>query len=89
MQNPVLRKGVVALLASASLLLSACSSDDGPAAGEGASSPPAGATSSSPAPASPTADPPPAKGSVEVVKTLTDRDMAEIAGLPRARGSWD
>ena len=34
-QTPVLRKGVVALLASASLLLSACSSGDGPAVGEG------------------------------------------------------
>ncbi|MFE9723221.1 PQQ-dependent sugar dehydrogenase [Streptomyces sp. NPDC005794] len=85
MQTPVLRKGVVALLASASLLLSACSSDDGPAAGEGASSPPAGATSSSPAPASPSADPPPAKGSVEVVKTLTD-GLASPWGLAALPG---
>ncbi|MER5552161.1 PQQ-dependent sugar dehydrogenase [Streptomyces sp. NPDC002793] len=85
MQTPVLRKGVVALLASASLLLSACSSDVGPAAGEGASSPPADATSSSPAPAGPTADPPPAKGSVEVVKTLTD-GLASPWGLAALPG---
>ncbi|MFC8225689.1 PQQ-dependent sugar dehydrogenase [Streptomyces sp. NPDC057287] len=72
MQSPVLRKGAVALLASASLLLSACSSGDGPAAGEGASSSPASASSAPAGSASPPADLPPAKGSVEVVKTLTD-----------------
>ncbi|MEU9063660.1 PQQ-dependent sugar dehydrogenase [Streptomyces sp. NPDC048430] len=85
MQTPVLRKGVVALLASASLLLTACSSDDGPAAGEGASSPPASATSAPPASASPSADLPPAKGSVEVVKTLTD-GLASPWGLAALPG---
>ncbi|MFE9821601.1 PQQ-dependent sugar dehydrogenase [Streptomyces sp. NPDC005791] len=85
MQTPVLRKGVVALLASASLLLSACSSDDGPAGGEDISSPPASAPSSSPAPASPSSDPPPAKGSVEVVKTLTD-GLASPWGLAALPG---
>ncbi|MFJ9057046.1 PQQ-dependent sugar dehydrogenase [Streptomyces sp. NPDC102409] len=82
MQTPVLRKGVVALLASASLLLSACSSGDGPAAGGGPSSSPASAT---PAPASPSADLPPAKGSVEVVKTLTD-GLASPWGLAALPG---
>ncbi|MFB4421774.1 sorbosone dehydrogenase family protein [Streptomyces sp. QL37] len=85
MQTPVLRKGVVALLASASLLLTACSSDDGPAAGEGASSPPAGATSAPPASASPSADLPPAKGSAEVVKTLTE-GLASPWGLAALPG---
>ncbi|MEV0020829.1 PQQ-dependent sugar dehydrogenase [Streptomyces atroolivaceus] len=85
MQTPVLRRGVVALLASASLLLSACSSDDGPAAGEDASSPPASATSAPPASASPSADLPPAKGSVEVVKTLTD-GLASPWGLAALPG---
>ncbi|WP_415923125.1 MULTISPECIES: PQQ-dependent sugar dehydrogenase [unclassified Streptomyces] len=85
MQTPVLRKGVVALMASASLLLSACSSGDGPAAGEGAaSSPPAGATSA-PASASPSADLPPAKGSVEVERTLTD-GLASPWGLAALPG---
>ncbi|MGW0786661.1 PQQ-dependent sugar dehydrogenase [Streptomyces sp. NPDC002911] len=85
MQSPVLRKGVVALLVSASLLLSACSSGDAPAAGEGDSSPPASATSSSPASASPSADVPPAKGSVDVVKTLTD-GLASPWGLAALPG---
>ncbi|RPK50135.1 PQQ-dependent sugar dehydrogenase [Streptomyces sp. ADI93-02] len=84
MQTPVLRKGVVALMASASLLLSACSSGDGPAAGEGASSPPAGATSA-PASASPSADLPPAKGSAEVERTLTD-GLASPWGLAALPG---
>ncbi|MFE2055689.1 PQQ-dependent sugar dehydrogenase [Streptomyces sp. NPDC059446] len=82
MQTPVLRKGVVALLASASLLLSACSSGDGPAAGEGAPSSPASASSAT---ASPSADLPPAKGSVEVVKTLTD-GLASPWGLATLPG---
>ena len=85
MQTPVLRKGVVALLVSASLLLSACSAEDGPAGGEDTSSPKASAPSSSPAPASPSADPPPAKGSVEVVKTLTD-GLASPWGLAALPG---
>ncbi|MEU0300975.1 PQQ-dependent sugar dehydrogenase [Streptomyces sp. NPDC006175] len=85
MQTPVLRKGAVALLASASLLLTACSSDDGPTAGEDASSPTASATSTPPASASPSADLPPAKGSVEVVKTLTD-GLASPWGLAALPG---
>lgn len=85
MQTPVLRKGVVALLVSASLLLSACSSDDGPAAGEGTASPPASSTPASPASGSPSAEPPPAKGSAEVVKTLTD-GLASPWGLAALPG---
>ncbi|WP_432101903.1 PQQ-dependent sugar dehydrogenase [Streptomyces sp. bgisy091] len=74
---------MVALLASASLLLSACSADGGPAAGEGPSSSP-GAASSPAASASPSADPPPAKGSVKVVRTLTDGLASPwgVAALP-------
>ncbi|MFG2151358.1 PQQ-dependent sugar dehydrogenase [[Kitasatospora] papulosa] len=83
MQTPVLRNGVVALLASASLLLSACSSGDGPAAGEEAPSP-RSSPASAPASASPSADLPPAEGSVAVVKTLTDGLASPwgIAALP-------
>jgi len=84
-QTPVLRKGVVALLASASLLLTACSSDDGRAAGGDGSNPPASATSAPTASASPPADLPPAKGSVEVVKTLTD-GLASPWGLAAVPG---
>ncbi|MEU9356826.1 PQQ-dependent sugar dehydrogenase [Streptomyces sp. NPDC048301] len=74
---------MVALLASASLLLSACSADGGPAAGEGPSSSP-GAASSPAASASPTVAPPPAKGSVKVVRTLTDGLASPwgVAALP-------
>ncbi|MEV3927859.1 PQQ-dependent sugar dehydrogenase [Streptomyces sp. NPDC049944] len=84
MRTPALRKGVVALLASASLLLSACSSGDGPAAGGRASSS-AGAASAPPASASPSADLPPAKGSVKVVKTLTE-GLASPWGLAALPG---
>ncbi|MFD4689426.1 PQQ-dependent sugar dehydrogenase [Streptomyces sp. NPDC058463] len=87
-QTPVVRKGVVALLAAASLLLSAaCSSGGGSgdtAGREGDASPPA---SSSPPPSSssPAADLPPAKGSVEVVSTLTE-DLASPWGLAALPG---
>ncbi|MFF5659501.1 PQQ-dependent sugar dehydrogenase [[Kitasatospora] papulosa] len=83
MQTPVLRNGVVALFASASLLLSACSSGDGPAAGEETPSP-RSSPASAPASASPSADLPPAEGSVEVVKTLTDGLASPwgVAALP-------
>ncbi|MEU0127335.1 MULTISPECIES: PQQ-dependent sugar dehydrogenase [unclassified Streptomyces] len=85
MQSPVLRKGVVALLASSCLLLSGCSSEDGPAVGGGASSSPTGTASAPPASKSPTADLPPARGSVEVVKTLTD-GLASPWGLAALPG---
>ncbi|MBM7441982.1 glucose/arabinose dehydrogenase [Streptomyces sp. HB132] len=85
MQTPALRRGVVGLLVSASLLLSACSSDDGPAAGEGAASRPASGAPTPPASASPSAELPPAKGSVEVVKTLTE-DLASPWGLAALPG---
>ena len=85
MQTPVLRKGVVALLASASLLLSACSSDDGGASGESSSPPAAGTASSPAASASPSADLAPARGSVEVEKTLTD-GLASPWGLAALPG---
>ncbi|MFS0693403.1 PQQ-dependent sugar dehydrogenase [Streptomyces nitrosporeus] len=74
-------RGVVAVLASASLLLSAaCASEEGePPRASGSPSPAA----SSPPPASPspepTADLPPAEGSVDVVSTLTE-------GLPSPWG---
>ncbi|MGW1812201.1 PQQ-dependent sugar dehydrogenase [Streptomyces sp. NPDC002125] len=84
MPTPVLRKGAVALLASASLLLSACSSGGAPAA-DGSSSPSAGATSAPAASASPSADLAPAKGSVEVVKTLAD-GLASPWGLAALPG---
>ncbi|MFE5239398.1 MULTISPECIES: PQQ-dependent sugar dehydrogenase [unclassified Streptomyces] len=84
MPTPVLRKGAVALLASASLLLSACSSGGDPAA-DGSSSPSAGATSAPAASASPSADLAPAKGSVEVVKTLAD-GLASPWGLAALPG---
>lgn len=83
MQTPVLRKGMVALLASASVLLSACSSDDGGAPGERSSASPA--ASSPAASPSPSADLAPAKGSVEVVKTLTD-SLASPWGLAALPG---
>ncbi|MFF5894520.1 PQQ-dependent sugar dehydrogenase [Streptomyces argenteolus] len=74
---------MVALLASASVLLSACSSDDGGAPGERSSASPA--ASSPAASPSPSADLAPAKGSVEVVKTLTD-SLASPWGLAALPG---
>ncbi|MGF1339322.1 MULTISPECIES: sorbosone dehydrogenase family protein [unclassified Streptomyces] len=69
------RKGVVAALAAASLLLSAgCASEDGgPASSDGSPTPPAGSASSPAASSSPPAKRPPAKGSVDVVSTLTEK----------------
>ncbi|WP_329207123.1 PQQ-dependent sugar dehydrogenase [Streptomyces sp. NBC_00683] len=87
-QTPVVRKGVVALLAAASLLLSAaCSSGGGSgdtAGREGDASPPA-SSSAPPSSSSPAADLPPAKGSVEVVSTLTE-DLASPWGLAALPG---
>ncbi|MET7368653.1 PQQ-dependent sugar dehydrogenase [Streptomyces sp. NPDC005566] len=88
-QTPAVRKGVVALLAAASLLLSAaCSSGGGSgdtAGREGDTSPPASSSSSPPASSSPAADLPPAKGSVEVVSTLTE-DLPSPWGLAALPG---
>ncbi|GHA84004.1 Soluble aldose sugar dehydrogenase YliI precursor [Streptomyces sp. ADI97-07] len=87
MQTPAVRKGMVAAFASASLLLSsACSSDAGSAAGgKDPSSPPANTSSAPPASSSPPADLPPAKGSVDVVSTLTE-DLASPWGLAALPG---
>ncbi|MDQ0793847.1 sorbosone dehydrogenase family protein [Streptomyces sp. B1I3] len=86
-RTPVVRKGVVAVLASASLLLSACSADGGPGPREGHSPPPASAaaTPSVSASPSPPADRPPAKGSVDVVSVLTE-DLASPWGLAALPG---
>ncbi|MFE5073385.1 PQQ-dependent sugar dehydrogenase [Streptomyces halstedii] len=75
-------RGVAAVLASASLLLSAaCATDDGGPAGTGGSpTPPASSASAPAASPSPSADLPPAKGSVEVVSTLTE-DLDSPWGL--------
>ncbi|MFE2023491.1 PQQ-dependent sugar dehydrogenase [Streptomyces sp. NPDC059499] len=88
-QTPAVRKGVVAVLAAASLLLSAaCSSGGGSgdtAGREGDASPTASSSSPSPASSSPAADLPPAKGSVEVVSTLTE-ELASPWGLAALPG---
>ncbi|MCX4674083.1 PQQ-dependent sugar dehydrogenase [Streptomyces sp. NBC_01433] len=77
----------MAVLATASLLLSAaCSSGDGsagPKGRDGDASPPANAASAPPAAPSP--EPPPAKGSVKVVSTLT-KDLASPWGLAALPG---
>ncbi|MFD4033538.1 PQQ-dependent sugar dehydrogenase [Streptomyces sp. NPDC058637] len=84
-QTPAVRKGMVAAFASASLLLtSACSSDDPAAGGKDASSPPASASSAATS-SSPAADLPPAKGSVDVVSTLTE-DLPSPWGLAALPG---
>ncbi|WP_175420776.1 PQQ-dependent sugar dehydrogenase [Streptomyces griseus] len=85
-QTPAVRKGVVAVLASASLLLSGCSADGGEAREGGA--PPAASGSSAPvtsASPSPAADRPPARGSVDVVSTLTE-DLPSPWGLAALPG---
>ncbi|MGW4625475.1 PQQ-dependent sugar dehydrogenase [Streptomyces rubiginosohelvolus] len=74
-QSPAVRRGVLAAVASAALLLSAaCSGDgdgDGGASGRAAGSPTASG-SASPASPSRSADLPPEKGSAKVVSTLTE-----------------
>ncbi len=73
-QSPAMRRGVVAALATASLLLSAaCSTGgEGSSAGPGAPSPTTAAPGSgSPSPSA-SADLPPAKGAAKVVSTLTE-----------------
>ncbi|MFI8432958.1 PQQ-dependent sugar dehydrogenase [Streptomyces sp. NPDC079020] len=75
-QVPAVRRGVVALLATASLLFcAACSSTDGTAGTKGRdgdASPSARTGSASPSPATPSPGLPPAKGSVKVLSTLTE-----------------
>ncbi|MGW4035213.1 PQQ-dependent sugar dehydrogenase [Streptomyces sp. NPDC004778] len=86
-QSPAVRRGVLAAVASAALLLSAaCSGDgdgDGGASGRAAGSP--SASGSAPA-ASPSrsADLPPEKGSAKVVSTLTENLKSPwgLAALP-------
>ncbi|MEE1789963.1 PQQ-dependent sugar dehydrogenase [Streptomyces sp. BE308] len=79
---PVVRRGALAVLATASLLLSAaCASGEGAAGTKGrdgdASAP---ANASSAPPAAPSPELPPAKGSVKVLSTLT-KDLASPWGL--------
>ncbi|XUZ28475.1 PQQ-dependent sugar dehydrogenase [Streptomyces sp. RMIT01] len=84
-QSPAARRGAVAVLASAALLLSAaCSGDgDGGASGGPAGSPTASGSASAAAP-SRSADLPPEKGSAKVVSTLTEdlRSPWGLAALP-------
>ncbi|MEU0381319.1 PQQ-dependent sugar dehydrogenase [Streptomyces cyaneofuscatus] len=72
-QSPVVRRGVVAALATASLVLSAACSTGGEegTSGTGAASPTASRSPGSPSPGA-SADLPPAKGSAKVVSTLTE-----------------
>ncbi|MEV1089395.1 PQQ-dependent sugar dehydrogenase [Streptomyces microflavus] len=72
-QSPAVRRGVVAALATASLVLSAACSSGGAESpsGTGAASPSASRSSGSPSPSA-SADLPPAKGSAKVVSTLTE-----------------
>ncbi|MCC8478467.1 PQQ-dependent sugar dehydrogenase [Streptomyces globisporus] len=86
-QSPAVRRGVLAAVASAALLLSAACSGDGDGEG-GASGRPAGSptASGSASPASPgrSADLPPEKGSAKVVSTLTENLKSPwgLAALP-------
>ncbi|MFB8140572.1 PQQ-dependent sugar dehydrogenase [Streptomyces parvus] len=86
-QSPAVRRGVLAAMASAALLLSAACSGDGDGEG-GASGRPAGSptASGSASPASPSrsADLPPEKGSAKVVSTLTENLKSPwgLAALP-------
>lgn len=72
-QSPAVRRGVVAALATASLVLSAACSTGGEegTSGTGAASPTASRSSGSPSPGA-SVDLPPAKGSAKVVSTLTE-----------------
>ncbi|EFE77808.1 PQQ-dependent sugar dehydrogenase [Streptomyces filamentosus] len=86
-QSPAVRRGVLAAVASAALLLSAACSGDGDGEG-GASGRPAGSptASGSVPPASPgrSADLPPEKGSAKVVSTLAENLKSPwgLAALP-------
>ncbi|MFD3751170.1 PQQ-dependent sugar dehydrogenase [Streptomyces cyaneofuscatus] len=72
-QSPAVRRGVVAALATATLVLSAACSTGGEegTSGTGAASPTASRSPGSPSPGA-SADLPPAKGSAKVVSTLTE-----------------
>ncbi|MFJ7060208.1 PQQ-dependent sugar dehydrogenase [Streptomyces griseobrunneus] len=72
-QSPAVRRGVVAALATASLVLSAACSSGGTegSSGTGAASPTASQSSGAASPSA-SADLPPAKGSAKVVSTLTE-----------------
>ncbi|WP_079134038.1 sorbosone dehydrogenase family protein [Streptomyces sp. EN23] len=86
-QSPAVRRGVLAAVASAALLLSAACSGDGDGEG-GASGRPAGSPTASgsapPASQSRSADLPPEKGSAKVVSTLTENLKSPwgLAALP-------
>ncbi|MFE9458035.1 PQQ-dependent sugar dehydrogenase [Streptomyces californicus] len=84
-QSPAVRRGAVAAMASAALLLTAACSGDGDGGSSGQPAAPTASGSSAP-PASPSrsAEPPPAKGSAEVVSTLTEKLKSPwgLAALP-------
>ncbi|MEU6615631.1 PQQ-dependent sugar dehydrogenase [Streptomyces parvus] len=86
-QSPAVRRGVLAAVASAALLLSAACSGDGGGEGGGSGRPAGSPTASgSASPASPgrSADLPPEKGSAKVVSTLTENLKSPwgLAALP-------
>ncbi|MFD3789459.1 PQQ-dependent sugar dehydrogenase [Streptomyces cyaneofuscatus] len=85
-QSPAVRRGVVAALATASLVLSAACSTGGEegTSGTGAASPTASRSPGSSASPSASADLPPAKGSAKVVSTLTEglKSPWGLAALP-------
>ena len=86
--SPAVRKGAVAALAAASLVMSAaCASEAGsgsPGEREGDASPPS-ASASAPSSSGTPSDLPPAKGSVKVVSTLTE-GLASPWGLAALPG---
>ncbi|MFB6549780.1 PQQ-dependent sugar dehydrogenase [Streptomyces sp. NPDC056405] len=67
----VQRRSVTAVLATALLLTAGCSSDDGDPSGADASASPSSTAAQSPPSGSAAEETPPAKGSVEVVRTVT------------------
>ncbi|WP_420167783.1 PQQ-dependent sugar dehydrogenase [Streptomyces violaceoruber] len=84
-QSPAVRRGAVAALTSAALLLTAaCSGDGGGGSSGQPASPTASGSSAPPASPSRSAEPPPAKGSAEVVSTLTEKLKSPwgLAALP-------
>ncbi|MBK3528555.1 PQQ-dependent sugar dehydrogenase [Streptomyces sp. MBT67] len=86
-QSPAVRRGVLAAVASAALLLSAACSGDGDGDGGASGRPdgsPTASGSASPASPSRSADLPPEKGSAKVVSTLTENLKSPwgLAALP-------